>query len=556
MSLNIYGADGALVRQLIAGKAFSAGDHAVEWDGKVNGKPLPAGEYTWRALFRGDLGLSSRGCIGDFGGDRGPPSAAAADDSQVYLGWSLATADGDAVVACDPGGKILWTHRRGALSGCRALSVDGGLLFVLGGAGADAEGRAIYRLNTKDGTVSPWPDGRIDLELTTLWPAKGNYKPGLGDYLAAKNGRIYLSFTSGQFIAVLDAKSGKYLQTIVGAPPGPVDAAPTKSDAPDKPGSLIDSDFVVTALKGGAIGTLLLAHDPIWVLASDLTPLDGGERIAALAMIGDGAPYHARDIFVGLGRPLNQVQARPALDTESVTYVAGKAGGRAANGPWEPDRMGDIRGLALDGTGQLWVAEGDSVPRRVSVWSTDSGQGRLVREFFAPPDPGSPVVVDPLDPALFYAGGCEWRIERKTGSAACLGVITHEPVRAARFATEKGRLLLVLTQANGTEQVFERFGDGDYRKQSEPAPGATPRTFQLVAMPDGKWHVATSDGFDVGTLFAGPGSALAQPPAEASLTESADGRVFVVARLHRLWIFELAGLGTVRPLAAGRITLP
>ena len=47
------------------------------------------------------------------GGDRGPATAAAADDARVYLGWALATANADAVVACSPSGAIQWTHRRG-----------------------------------------------------------------------------------------------------------------------------------------------------------------------------------------------------------------------------------------------------------------------------------------------------------------------------------------------------------------------------------------------------------------------------------------------------------
>jgi hypothetical protein len=542
----------------------------------VDGKSLPSGEYTWRALFHGKLALSLRGRIGDFGGDRGSPSAAAADGSQVYLGWSLASAGGDAVVACTPAGTVRWRYNREPLSGCRALAVDAGLVYVLGGEGPDAEGRAIYRLSAKDGSLVPWPDGRTDLKIVSLWPANGKYKPDLAEYMAVKNGRIYVSFSIGQFIAVLDGKTGKYLQTIVGAPPGPLDAVATKSDDPANPGQLVDADFLAVTLRGASIGKLLLAHNPIWVLASDLTPLDGIDRITALTAMGDNATHHPREIFVGLSSPLNQVQARPALDTENVSFEAGKEGGRAPVGPWAADKLADIRGLALDATGQLWVAEGDSIPRRISVWTTDGALGALVREYFAPPDPGSPVAIDPLDPTVIYAGGCEWRIG--PGKTECLGVVTREPMRAARFATQDNHLLLGLTTLAGAEQVFERVSDGDYRKGAEPAPPASAPRFALLPTLFGSLRLTTADGYDLGTLFdqefttkphpsagefdlrpelaAGTTSPFRRPPTEAVPSQTRDGRVFIAARFGAIWIFELTGVDTIRPLASGRITLP
>ncbi len=570
VSLNIYRPNGVLARQLLAGAPLPAGDHKVAWDGLSGGKPLPPADYTWRAIFNAGLALKVRGWIGDFGGDRGGPSGAAADDTQIYLGWSVAGANADTVVACDPSGMVRWTHRRGALSGCSALGVDAGTVFVLGGEGPDAQGRAIYRLSTRDGTVIPWPDGRVDLKIGSLWPAKGNYKPDRADCLAVKNGRIYLSFTAGQFIAILDARTGAYLQTIVGAPPGAVAAVGTKSESPDNPDQLIDSDFVVLALAGGALGKLLLAHDPIWVLGSELTSLDPGQRITALTMLGDGAKHRARDIFIALGSPANQIQARSALDTETIDYTAGKAGGRNPGDTWDPGRLGGIRGVALDATGQLWVAEGDAVPGRISVWTTDSPRGRLAHQFFAPPDPTSPIAVDPLDPRLIVAAGCEWRIDPVTGRAACIGVITRDPLRAVRFVMERDHVLLGLTPAAGREIVLERDGDGDYVPHPGSAPEAIPPKLKLLATTSGSgaWRLATADGYDLGIIFNPAASrgeirpALdASPPLVPALTDPilwpmADGRVFITARRSRIWDLELTGLQTLRPLASGTVTLP
>lgn len=539
VSLNIYRPDGALARQLLTGAARSAGDH----EAAVDAAALPPGDYTWRAVFHEGFALKLRGTVGDFGGDRGVPSAAATDATQVYLGWSAATAAADSIVTCDPAGTVRWTHRRGALSGCRALAADAGLLFVLGGEGPDAEGGALYQLSAKDGTSIPWPDGRTDLRITALWPAGSQGKPELADYLAVKNGRIYLSFTAGEFVAVLDAKTGAYLQTVVGAPPGAIDSVATKTEDPDKPGQVADADFVVTALKGAVIGKLLLMHDPIWVLVSDLTPLDRDERITALTMIGDGAPHHMHDIFVALGLPFHHVQARSALATEGFTFTAGKSGGRPPLGPWQREKMKAIRALALDATGQLWVAEGDSVPGRVSVWSTDTAEGRLVHEFFAPPV--APAAVHPSDPAVVFAGGCEWRIDAQTGRSACLGVITRESMRAARYVIEKERTLLILSPTEqGPDLVFERLGDGDCQLLAAPAPAAPAARFSLNDAAQ-----LTGDGFALGPLASPVAGA-------ATLTETAGGLLIVTAGQPRLFIFDVTGLKTLRPLANGKVTIP
>ncbi len=540
VSLDLDGPDGKLIRRVLAGKPFAAGDHTVTDNG-----PEPPGAK-WRAVFREALGLGLMGRIGDFGGDRGPATAVAADDARVYLGWALATANADAIVACDPSGAVQWTHRRGALSGCRALAVDGGILYVLGGEGAaDAEGRAIYKLDAKTGTAIRWPDGRSDLRIVSLWPAKGHYRPALTNNMAVKNGRIYLSFSQGQFVAILDAQTGAYLQTIVGAAPGAIDAVATRADEPDDPGQLVDADFVVMAIKSGAIGKMLLAHDPIWVLGSELTPMDDGRTITALRMIGDGAKVHARDIFVALGRPFDQVEARSALQTDTVSYVAGTPGAPLTHGVWQPGRMGDIRGIALDTAGQLWVAEGDAIPSRISVWSTDGDTGRLVHEYFAPPDAESPLALDPLDPTVAVAGGCEWRIDPVTGRGACAGVITGEIFKAARFAKVGAHLLLVLTPASGAEVVMERVAAGDYRAFAGPAPVAAQRAAQMMPAAGGGWDIVTADGFDLGKI-ADPGGDLGAAP---MLTEMQDGRLFVIVRRTRVEVLQITGMRSVQPLA-------
>ncbi|EDY17714.1 hypothetical protein CfE428DRAFT_4753 [Chthoniobacter flavus Ellin428] len=496
--VNIYRADGTLVRRLEPGKTMPKGAHDLTWDGlSDDDKMVEPGDYTWKGLFHEGIGLKLRGWVGSgadlpwktadgeggWGGDRGVPSAVTADDTHVYLGWSLAE-DGHAVVACDPSGHVVWRHRRSeGPSGCKALAVDDGLVYVLGGLDKEgAEGKAIYRLDARDGKPVPWPNGSVDLKIFSFWPADTKSNPDVADAMAVRHGHIYLSFTNSQFLTVLDAKSGAYLQTVVGAAPGMIDIAPTQTELPDAPGKMADADFGVIAIRVSpelrmrvgsqddpgysVLGRILFAHDPFWVITSDMAGLKTDAPVTALTVVGERAKFHARTAFLGFGAPVNQLEARPLLDAENPTWVAGRRGGRALLGPWQADGLHSIRGVAMAPDGKLWVAESDAYPKRFSVWDTTGKEGKLVHEFFGPMDKDAAgSAINPLDPDVMFAQGCEWRIDRKTGVAKCLGVVTREPARAARYGVGKnGHAYLIVSAAEKTSlDIYERIGEGDYK---------------------------------------------------------------------------------------------
>ncbi len=173
-------------------------------------------------------------------------------------------------------------------------------------------------------------------------------------------------------------------------------------------------------------------------------------------------------IYVGVREPDNQVKVY-AADGKLVRTI-GRQGGRAAIGPWTADGMLWVNGLAVDGQGKLWVAESDTAPKRMSVW--DSASGKFLNEFFGPTTYGAlGGAINPADPALMVGAGCEWRIDPKTGKAACLGTITRDGMENSRFGTgANGKLYLAVapgwTHGSPAIRIFERLGDGQYTLRS------------------------------------------------------------------------------------------
>lgn len=86
--------------------------------------------------------------------------------------------------------------------------------------------------------------------------------------------------------------------------------------------------------------------------------------------------------------------------------------GTPAVGTYDPLRMNQPNGLAIDSQGRVWVAENDFHPKRISVWSAE---GHLVQAFYGPGEYGGGGVLDPRDPTRFYYKGLEFRLDWQQG---------------------------------------------------------------------------------------------------------------------------------------------
>ncbi|MCE9533434.1 MAG: hypothetical protein K8T89_20265 [Planctomycetes bacterium] len=104
-------------------------------------------------------------------------------------------------------------------------------------------------------------------------------------------------------------------------------------------------------------------------------------------------------------------QVRVYDPTGKFLRSIGKAGGFKP-GPWDPERFGDVCGLAVDQTDQLWAVDGQYHPKRFTVWTT---AGEFKKELLGNTPYGGGGVLDPEDKTRLFYGPLEFELDWKTG---------------------------------------------------------------------------------------------------------------------------------------------
>lgn len=464
VSLIIKNSDGQVVCNLINAKFMTQGPQEVLWDGLTTlshrkpGEPVPVGDYTWEAIYHKGINLTLVGWAsnagrapfdspgGNWGGDHGDPVSVASDKGSMYLGWTYAEA-GQALVCTDFDGNVKWRHKRGGFGGATLLAADGGIVYVYD----PGQGNMIYRLDAGKGEYVNWNGTQeATLELTPLLAKfqdaakaekddRGNNKPPLAGGMAAVNGKLFVSYGSGNVILVLDGATGKVLSEITVQNPRDLK---------------LGQDGKLYLLKGE---TTVATVDPEAGAVVDIVKrLENARSVTADK---DG------NIYVGVKDPDNQVKVFDA--TGRALRTIGKQGGRPLLGKWDPSGMRYVSGIHVDPRGNLWVMESDDKPRRVSVWNSETGV--CVKEFFGPTHYGAGGgAISPDDPYTMIGMGCEWKLDRETGRATCVSVISRGEWANARFGTGKeGRLYAAIGGGWGNGwrpvHIFERLGAGDWK---------------------------------------------------------------------------------------------
>jgi hypothetical protein len=456
VSVLIKDAGGMVVRELVTAEFVTKGKHTFRWDGLTTpnwrdpGEPVAPGEYTCGAIFHTGIHLRLNGWAcnggnapwdsadgkGNWGGDHGVPVAAVSDGQRVYLGWSAAEA-GRSLLACDLRGNVQWSLTHGGIAGASTLAVGPAThtLYALNDT-------TLFRVDSTTGIYSTWAGSETtDLPLKEIFGSvTGSARNRFS--LAIVAHKLVVASMADNAVCVVDAGSGKLLKRFT--VPSPL------------------------AMSAGPGDSLLIVSDSSLLLSTDLT---AEPETLIRDLHGASAVTSGPDgtIYVGTTDPDNQVRLFNAAGEPKGTI--GKQGGRPLLGPWTTDGMRAIHDLAVDGDGQLWVAEADAAPKRVSVWNTKDKS--FIREFFGSTSYGAlGGAIDPVDPSVMVGQGCEWKIDPATGHAACVGVITRDEMSVSRFRIgTNGKLYLLIAQTwafnRGPLKIYERVGPADYRLRTE-----------------------------------------------------------------------------------------
>ncbi len=445
---------GQRVRNLIAETHFNAGEHTVWWDGadessgvradpdgvfRTQGKLVQPGSYRIRGLWHKGVDIAYEFSVytagmppwktednkGRWLADHTPPTdvlflPARNDTPAQMLITSFVAEGGDGLVFTDLAGKkqrgLRWVggHWTGALYAAR-----------------DASDRADPDVVAY--TVSSWPIGSnqnlesAELRYVALTkkgdrpvlahsfaragvkqaPAKIHSNDDEKRYvagLAANDGLLVASLDRHELLAFVDAKGGR---------------APVFAAVKDPRGVAFGREGRLLVLSGTKLLRYSIEKEAILGNAKPAEvkgknePRDETIKAPSLtAQIELAAPETV--IASGLEDP-RQV----TTDQQGNLYISdwgtshqvkvfspeGKllrtigAGGAPGARTYNTAQMQHPNGLSVTAESQLWVAEADYAPKRVSVWSAE---GKLVNAFYGPPHYGGGGTIDHKDQSRFY----------------------------------------------------------------------------------------------------------------------------------------------------------
>ncbi|MBA3936287.1 MAG: hypothetical protein H0X38_02410 [Planctomycetes bacterium] len=428
VTLVIDGADGKRVRNLVAETPFPAGANVAWWDGMddlgrdveaarhglyhVPGQFVAPGTYTVRGLTlkpldlrfefslynAGDPAWTTRDGPGGWTTNHTPPRSVIAvpaarsrsGAAMLYIG-SYVAEGGHGLIWVDEQGRKQggegWLGGGGAWTGAQWLARD---------AGAKADAKTVAYAGAS------W-----EKELRLIRLTSGEDRPLLKPVisrpdavklagLAVHDGLIVCSLSSHGELLFVDAggSDGKDAKEL-----GSAELTGCGSVGFDPQGRLLAIvgkqlvRFTLTARPSGR--TILPAPQ---VVVKDLedpqqfTCDDNGDLY-----IADRGASHQIKVFGADGTPRRTI---------------GRAGAPKA-GAYDPGHLNNPCGVAIDGLRQLWVAEEDFQPKRVSVWSLD---GKLLRAFYGPSGYGGGGTLDPQDKTRFTLGGMVFRADWKAGT--------------------------------------------------------------------------------------------------------------------------------------------
>ncbi len=239
--------------------------------------------------------------------------------------------------------------------------------------------------------------------LSSTWKFSKESVAGIGG-LAAYNGTLIVSLSKIDELLFIDVAHSRAIGTLPVSHPGGLYA--------DSKGNL----FIIshnTVLKAKlpdaqtATGPPILGTPQILIANGLQNPQQLTMDSANNLYVSDWGTSNQVKVFSPTGKPIH------AIGTAGVPV----------SGPYDPKLMHHPKGVAIDSRNQLWVAEEDFQPKRVSVWNLN---GSLVHAFYGPPPYGGGGNLDPRDKTLFYMDGMTFRLNWTSGESR-LTAIHYRP---------------------------------------------------------------------------------------------------------------------------------
>jgi len=438
VTLVIDDAKGQRVRNLISETPFPAGENIAWWDGSddllrdpeaakhgvynIPTRPVAPGTYTVRGLVHPPVKLRYEFSVYN----AGKPAWTTADNTG---GWMTnhtpptsaafvpgnKTADGKPLIflgafISEGGHGLQWLREDGTKlggqgwvggtwTGAPTLAVDLGPKSVadhLCYVGSVWEGE--LRLTAKNkvladvailkeklgAEVPKKPSPGSPAPPATLAGFDGGDKIYVLGGIAAHDGLIFCSLTRQNELLVIDIAAKKITKRIPLTNPR---------------GLTFDNEGCLLALSGTQLVRFANLDDKPETLK--LPELEDPRQVAMDAnrnfLITERGSSHQIKIFTPAFRLLRTIGKR----------------GSPALGKYDPSRMNNPNGLAVDSQGRVWVTEADDFPRRVSLWSPE---GKLLRAFYGPTEYGGGGTLDPVDKNRFFYKGLEFQLDWEQGT--------------------------------------------------------------------------------------------------------------------------------------------
>jgi hypothetical protein len=384
VTVQLFDEANQVVRILVPQQDRRAGKNTELWDGlNDQGKPLPAGTYTWKGVYHEPIRTQWRFSVhnsgqppyptddntGGWGGDHGSPQTVVAIEDGMILSWNVCEY-GWGIIRVDLQGRKLWGSKHSATY----MAADGKRLFIAGGHGFHNDPN-VRILDLKDSRPISLANGKPSYAAPEGGTPKTNHVTGLDCH----DGTLYVAYGERDLIAAFNIEDAALKETY------DVPAPQRLAVRPDGTLAVLSGGKVV-AVDGESVSDLVTDHldDPVGVAVGP----DG-----TLYVTNRGARQNV-SVFDAGGAYLRSL---------------GKPGGRPAVGRYDPSGMYMAGGLDVGAEGRVWVAETTDGPKRVSVWDAETGEN--LEEYFGSSGYFGYGYILPHQPDMMYAHHVLWKID-------------------------------------------------------------------------------------------------------------------------------------------------